>query len=76
MDIRRTIDSKSYMDLRSYFPLFPKASNGYIRRTIDSKSYMDLRGYFFLFPEASNGYIRRNIDSKSYGSQGLPPSIS
>ena len=55
MDMRRTIDSKSYMDLRSYFPLFPKASNGYIRRTIDSKSYMDLRGYFFLFPEASIG---------------------
>ena len=61
MDIRSTIDSKSYMDLRSYLP-----PNGYIRRNIDSKCYMDLRGYFLLFPEASNGYIRRNIDSKSY----------
>ena len=38
MDIRRNIDSKSYMDLRgyfllfpltSYFPIFPYASNGY-----------------------------------------------
>ena len=70
MDIRMNIDSKSYMDLRSYFPLFPQASNRYIKRNIDSEPYIDLRSYFLLFPQASNRYIRRNIDSKSTWTSG------
>ena len=58
MDIRRNIDSKSYMDLRGYFFYFLRLATSLyslmllrdIRRNIDSKSYMDLRGYFLLFP--------------------------
>ena len=66
MDRRMNIDSKSYMDLRSYFPLFPQASNRYIKRNIDSEPYIDLRSYFLLFPQASNRHIRRNVHRKSY----------
>jgi len=76
MDIRRNIDSKPYMDLRSYCLIFPEASNGYVRRNIDSESHMDLRSYFLLFPQVSNGYKKDYRQQVLYGSQGLLLSIS
>ena len=47
--IRLNIDSKSYMDLRSYFLLFLRLLTD-IGRNIDSKPYMDLRSYCLIFP--------------------------
>ena len=65
MGIKRNIDNKSYMDLRSYCLLFPQAANRYILRNIDGKSTWTAGATSFLSLRFLRD-IRMNIDSKSY----------
>ena len=45
-DLRRNIDSKSFIDIRVYFLLFPEAFNRDLKRNKDHKSSVNLLVYF------------------------------